>query len=111
MKSKNHFHTHKPKKSIRVELPPADDGRASFRRLVACATGNEASKAGHSPLFHSMIFGTREGKSFRQCENPMEIGIQDWKYWMTAIPPNKGSSHVLLVTRSLKRVIHCCSTV
>ncbi|GBN96354.1 hypothetical protein AVEN_74831-1 [Araneus ventricosus] len=109
--NQNHFHAHKPKKSIRVELPPAEEGRTSFRGLVACATGNEASKAGHSTLFHSMTFGTREGKSFRQCENPMKIGIEDWKCWMKVVLPSDASSHMPLVTRPLKRGIHRCSTL
>ncbi|GBM75125.1 hypothetical protein AVEN_88367-1 [Araneus ventricosus] len=37
------------------------------------------SKARHSPLFQSGIFGTREGKTFRQCEKPMKIGANEWE--------------------------------
>ncbi|GBM45114.1 hypothetical protein AVEN_251840-1 [Araneus ventricosus] len=31
-------------------------------------------KVGHSLLFQSGIFGTREGKTFRQCEKLMKFG-------------------------------------
>ncbi|GBM30990.1 hypothetical protein AVEN_69231-1 [Araneus ventricosus] len=38
-------------------------------------------KAGYSPLFHSTIFGTRDGKTFRQCEIPMKIGAYRQRCW------------------------------
>ncbi|GBM05925.1 hypothetical protein AVEN_70962-1 [Araneus ventricosus] len=47
------------------------------RRLL-CFDGNIPS-TGHSPLFQSGIFGTRDGKTFREGEKPMKVIIAEWK--------------------------------
>ncbi|GBN69979.1 hypothetical protein AVEN_240208-1 [Araneus ventricosus] len=36
---------------------------------------------GHSPLFHSTFFGIQEGKTFRQREIPMKIGVDTQSSW------------------------------
>ncbi|GBN14356.1 hypothetical protein AVEN_162099-1 [Araneus ventricosus] len=33
------------------------------------------SKAGHSPLGHSTVFGTHHVKTFRQCKNTIRNGV------------------------------------
>ncbi|GBM82759.1 hypothetical protein AVEN_272316-1 [Araneus ventricosus] len=40
-----------------------------------------ARKTRHSPLFNSAIFGTLEGRTFRQCEKPMKIDANGLHVW------------------------------
>ncbi|GBM41811.1 hypothetical protein AVEN_122435-1 [Araneus ventricosus] len=41
----------------------------------------KVSKAGHSPLFQNGIFGTREGKTYRQGRRPVKFGANHSKRW------------------------------
>ncbi|GBO45514.1 hypothetical protein AVEN_268143-1 [Araneus ventricosus] len=39
-----------------------------------CSKLARATKAAHSPMFHSTFFGTQDAKPIRRCEIPMKIG-------------------------------------
>ncbi|GBO44524.1 hypothetical protein AVEN_106030-1 [Araneus ventricosus] len=50
-----------------------------------------AHKAGHSPLFRNLIFGTREGKTYHQGRKSVKFGANESKWWNSKEPKIQNS--------------------